>query len=79
MKGLVDGAPLWQLFKENPLYFYHNCRKITDLQGHIQVWREQGVDFKPGRYDDYVKRTYKKARRCSTESEDGSSVAPSSS
>lgn len=41
---LEDGAPLWQIYKEHRKFFFHNHRKITDMEGAIKAWKENGVD-----------------------------------
>lgn len=56
IKMLVDGAALSQIFRACPVFFFHNGRKITDLQQHIQVWRESGEDFRPIAYEPPRKR-----------------------
>lgn len=53
VKAMVDGATEWQLFKDNPMYFFHQGRKISDLHAKMTAWREMGVDYKPDSYDDY--------------------------
>lgn len=55
VKALVDGARLSQIFRNHPMYFFHNCRKITDLHGHICSWRENGEEYNPSEYVDYKK------------------------
>lgn len=55
VKGIVDGAALHQIFRENPLYYFHNAKKIKELYGDVASWRESGLDFKPQAYKKYRK------------------------
>lgn len=41
---LEDGAPLWQIYKAHPKFYFHNRRKIVDLETDMKGWRENGVD-----------------------------------
>lgn len=43
---LEDGAPLWQVYKAHRKFFFHNYRKISDLDALLHAWRESAVDFK---------------------------------
>lgn len=56
VKAIVDGAALYQVFRDNPMHFYHNSHKIERLHAHVQAWREQGVDYKPAGYEKEYKR-----------------------
>lgn len=47
---LEDGAPLWQIYKAHRKFFFHNHRKITDMEAAMTSWRENGVDFGSKRY-----------------------------
>lgn len=69
VKAIVDGARLSAIFKQNPMYFYHNCRKIKDLHELRASWNDMGEDFKPSDYVEESRRGYKKPRRSSDDVE----------
>lgn len=45
---LEDSAPLWQIYRAHRKFFFHNFRKINDLDQMMKAWRENGHD--PKRY-----------------------------
>lgn len=47
---LEDGAPLWQIYKAHRKFFFHNHRKITDMEASMNSWRENGIDVSQKRY-----------------------------
>lgn len=47
---LEDGAPLWQIYRAHRKFFFHNYRKITDIDGCFTSWRENGIDGFAKRY-----------------------------
>lgn len=61
IKMIVDGAKTSQIFRTHPVFYFHNCRKITDLVTHVQAWRDAGEDFKPEKYDEEPRRKRIKA------------------
>lgn len=62
VKALVDGAELYQVFRDNPMHFYHNSSKIEKLHSYITTWREMGVQYKPSGYSKEARRGYKRPR-----------------
>lgn len=45
---LEDDAPLWQIYRAHRKFFFHNYRKINDMEQVMRGWRENGHD--PKRY-----------------------------
>lgn len=42
---LESDAPLWQIYRTHRKFFFHNARKITDMEAHMKSWRECGYKF----------------------------------
>lgn len=42
---LEAGAPLWQVYRQHRKFFFMNYRKISDMEGCLHAWRENGVSF----------------------------------
>lgn len=61
IKMLVEGARLSQVFRAHPRFFFHNCRKINDMQAHIKAWHEAGEEYRPERYESPPRKRYKKS------------------
>lgn len=52
----VEGAKKWQIFREHPVFYFHNNRKIRDLIEDMDRWRDEGAEFRPKSYDEPRKR-----------------------
>lgn len=42
---LEADAPLWQVYKAHRRFFFHNARKIQDMDALMKMWRESGNAF----------------------------------
>lgn len=42
---LEAGAPLWQVYKAHRVFFFHQCRKIQDMEALMKSWKECGFGF----------------------------------
>lgn len=58
---VVRGAKMSQIFKEHPVFYFHNYRKINDLRECVSGWKHDGDDFQPVEIkDEPSKKRYKK-------------------
>lgn len=73
IKMVVEGARLSQIFKEHPVFFFNNYRKISDLDSCVKSWRESGEDFTPASIEEEPKSKRYKSAAASSPSTDGRS------
>lgn len=60
---LEAGAPLWQVYRANRVWFFHNCRKVKDMDELMRSWREAGVDFISDGSSDDVGTSRKRSKK----------------
>lgn len=60
VKMIVGGARLHEVFRENPMFFFHNSYKVRTLFDYVTEWRASSYPFDPAEYESYKRRGIKR-------------------